>query len=713
MHDCLGIIEYSLRLPRKPSRAMKRNLATEFVKLSTAVRDLTLEYTISRFRGEDVRTLRNLTQGVIRSILSIHPDTTLFDHSSLEPHEGGADLIHQVKQCLSEPTHSMLQAMQACISSADKSLLQMAGLTSSRLSKVAPIDDAMGRLTTAVQLFDQADGLLLENEDISTAYKDDMTAIEVFLFVHPLRQAARKVEDLARHILQMQTTCRRWRIRAPSYPWHKAIVRSNAQVRHDRGGLTAGFYFRSKDRLEQTMAELQGREYLPAVRSKDGEPNNGDVPSIQKHGNGIDDRTGRTRRESFRYHLWSTVHRLQGFETRFALKVTAVTTLLSIPAWLIQSRDWWNNYESWWTVVTVWLTMNPRVGGTVQDLFIRCTCAIIGATWGGLAYRAGNGNPYVMAVFAAILLIPMLHRFTQSSHPRSGLLGCVAFIVISLDRYSAVSENSTVTLAWTRGLAFVVGIIASVIVNWILWPFIARHELRKSLSSMMLHSAILYRGVIARYVYYAEDEEPGPKDVERSEVLEGRIREGFVRLRQLLELTRHETRLRAPFDPLPYSAILASLEAFFGHLIEIRQSSLYFQTPTLTSDPTQQSIQEALTAARRDAVAVVLMNLYILACALRADQPVPRYLPSAATARKKLLDRMESVEAENRARLMAEEAQGGIDRTETNGTAGGREGRKTRRWADVYHYAYSSALTDIVEELQIMGRYTKEICGEG
>ena len=713
MHDCLGIIACSLRLPRKPSRAMKRSLATEFVKLSTAVRDLTLEYTFSRFRGEDVRTLRNLTQGAIRSILSIHPDTALFDHGSPEPHEGGANVIRQVRQCLSGPTHSMLQAMQACISSADKALLQMAGLSSSRLSKVAPIDNALARLTTAVQLFDQADGRLLEDEDLSTAYKDDMTAIEIFLFVHPLRQAAKKVEDLARHISQMQATCRHWRIRAPSYPWHKAIERSNAQVRHDRGGLTAGFFFRSKDQLEHTMAELQGREYLPAVRNKEGEPNNGDIPLPQKHGNGAEDRGNRTKRESFRYHLWSTVHRLQGFETRFALKVTAVTTLLSIPAWLIQSRDWWNNYESWWTVVTVWLTMNPRVGGTAHDLFVRCTCAIIGATWGGLAYRAGNGNPYVMAVFAAILLVLMLHRFTQSSHPRSGLLGCVTFIVISLDRYSAVGETSTVTLAWTRGLAFVVGIIASVTVNWILWPFIARHELRKSLSSMMLHSAILYRGIIAHYVYYAEGEEPGPKDAERSEVLEGRVREGLVRLRQLLELTRHETRLRAPFDPLPYSAILASLEAFFGHLIEIRQSSLYFQTPTLTSDPAQQSIQEALTAARRDAVAVVLMNLYILACALRADQPVPRYLPSAAAARKKLLDRMESLEAEKRARLMAEEAQGGFDKTETNGTAGGQEGKKTRRWADVYHYAYSSALTDIVEELQIMGRYTKEICGEG
>ena len=134
----------------------------------------------------------------------------------------------------------------------------------------------------------------------------------------------------------------------------------------------------------------------------------------------------------------------------------------------------------------------------------------------------------------------MLYRFTQSSHPRSGFIGCITFVIISLDTYTAQGEPSVITIAWTRGLAFVVGIIAAVTVNWVLWPFIARHELRKSISIMMLHSAILYRGVIAKYVYPTADTKPGPQDVERSEMLEGRLREGFVRMRQLLEMTRHE-----------------------------------------------------------------------------------------------------------------------------------------------------------------------------
>jgi hypothetical protein len=121
-----------------------------------------------------------------------------------------------------------------------------------------------------------------------------------------------------------------------------------------------------------------------------------------------------------------------------------------------------------------------------------------------------------MAVFAAIYMIPMIYRFTQSSHPRSGIVGCISFIVVSLGAKAADGLPSVAHIAWTRGVAFVVGVVAAVVVNWVLWPFVARHELRKALSGMMIYSSIIYRGVVAKYVYYDKGDEPGKEDVERS-----------------------------------------------------------------------------------------------------------------------------------------------------------------------------------------------------
>ena len=718
IHASLETVNAGLELPRQDSPSLKRDLAWQFVNLSTAVRDFVLEVEVSRYRSDEVTTIRNLLQAVIRSLLSIEPETTLFDdedddvQTRLQVGDVDQYAAGLIRKVLANPTKILIEAMKDAIEDADNVILHLGG----QRARPGSIASTIDRLQTAKEKFDTADLALLSRPDLSASYAKQPECIGLLLFVHPVRQTADKVEAFTQMVLEMQQRSRGWRVRLPTYPWKKAFTRTNAQVRHDRGGLTAGFYFRSQKQLQRTMADLQSTVYAPTTRQElpDGEPHADSVQGANEHDKELAESktVKKASKSGVRYRVWKTLHRLQGFESRFAFKVTLVTTLVSLPAWLIQSRDWWSVNESWWAVVMVWTMMHPRVGGTFQDLMIRILYAVLGAAWAGFAYAAGNGDPYVIGVFAAIYMVPMLHRFTQSSHPRSGVVGCFSFTVTSLTAYTDDQKQLIVTIAWTRGLAFVVGVVAAIVVNWVLWPFIARHELRKSLAAMLLHSAILYRGVVAKYIYYKDGQEPGPADIVRSEMLEGRLREGFVRIQQLLELTRHEMRLRAPFDPLPYSALISACESFFEYLVQVRQSSLYFQ-PSMRSSASSPTAA-SLTSYRRDAVATILLNLYILACALRAGQPVPRYLPNAAAARQRLLDRMEVVEAEAAARERAEDLVKlkSPDSMHSGHSVKVARERGQRRWADVYEYAFSGALTDIVEEVQEMQRLIIEICGE-
>lgn len=733
-HEALETIGQGLIFPQQDNFTLRNDLAWHFVRLSTAVRDFTIEISVSRFDPEDVRCVRNHLQSVIRALLAIDPNTSLFTISAVIPaaeeaHVGTDktqsrhatenkdqvvdlhEILSRIAMHLTSPTKALVQAINACTISCDNVLIYLGGQHHSLHPSHTPQDIpvSLQALSTAIATFDAADLALMSDPKLPPLASTYREVVALFLFVHPLRQLADKVQILSEKILDMQQRRRSWSLHLPSYPLYKQLNRTNAQVRHDRGGLTAGFYFRTKEQLERTMGDLQSRPFVPAARQESVHPP-GDTSantSVQLKATASSNKPAKSEQKTLRYKLWELLHRLQGFEARFALKVVLVTTLLSVPAWLEQSREWWNDFELWWTVVTVWLMTHPRVSGTFQDLAARLICVAIGAVWGGLAFAAGDGNPYVMAVFAAIFMIPMMHRYTRSGHPRSGLIGCISFTVISLGAVADEERLSTTTIAWTRGLAFAVGIFASILTNWIMWPFVARHELKKSLATMMLHLAILYRSVVSKYIYYAEEQAPSIADIERSEMLEGRLREGFVRIRQLLELTRHEIvsvlplvgqeleadgyqRLRAPFDPLPYSALIEACDRFFEHLVEVRQSSLYFQHSLRMNS---REVNDSLTPYRRDAVAVMLMNLYILASALRTNQPVPRYMPSAAAARKVLMDRMEEVE---------------INRTQKKADSG-QEGR---RWADVYRYAFASALTDIVEQLQQLQKYTKEVTGE-
>ena len=572
LHEAFKVMIDGLAIPQENPLRMHRRLANTFVALSVAYRDLVIDVSITRFHPKDVEELRNLMQGVIRSLLSVRPHTKLFtimrDHDGPLHQTSGRETVIDmgmtgivsesaqspnqasklVATRLADPTNMLLRLCEIALSRCDAVLMT----TSSYRKYLGPAADVssdvrgvLENLQGAMNVYDEAEEALLASSALPPTYSDNPEVVELFLFVRPIRQVAQTIVALLTKVKEIQQLDRGWKAYAPSYPASKAFKRTNATVRHDRGGVTAGFFFYSQSRLRKSMRGLS-TAYTPMTRNADLSGENSksstDLTKAETLGKYQEEEQGETNKSGSnssphqrpRYRIWMFLHRLQGFEMRFALKTILITSLLAVPAWLPQSRSWWNQNESWWAVAFAWLMMHPRVGGNVQDLATRALCTILGAVWGGLAYGADNGNPYVMAVFAAVYMVPMMYRFTQSSHPRSGIVGCLSFVIVSLSAKNSNGFGGVAHIAWTRGVAFLIGVVGAVFVNWLLWPFVARHELKKALASMLIYSSVVYRGVVAKYVYYEQGHAPNEEDVQISEMLEGRLREGFVRIRQLL-----------------------------------------------------------------------------------------------------------------------------------------------------------------------------------
>lgn len=680
-------MQESLIIPRPRNTRLRRRLAKTFMDMSLAYRDMRIDITITRFRPVDVRELRNLVQGVVRALLSMDTDTDLFeDWTTPEIIVGGPDSDDEsidagrkVARTLSAPTREVLACMSESMQRSHAALMDLSGWRKhfgppqDVSSDLIPVQ---ARFNNALAAFDAAESSLLAS---GTTESYDSQAVELFVFARHVREAAATIVNLMNKVHEMHLHSNRKRLNLPTYPPWKAIYRTNAQVRHDRGGVTAGMYQATFAEIAQLLEPVKvGKENRQSYEAVTGP----EEPSIRGQ--------PASRRDKLGYRIWTVLHRLQGFESRYALKVAVLTSALALPAWL-SDGSWWNRYEAWWAVCMGWIMIHPRVGGNVQDLFTRAFAAILGAAWSGAAHAAGNGNPYVIAVFAAIYMIPMMYRFTQSSHPRSGLVGCLSFTVISLSLRDHPGVSSAALQGVHKGLVFFVGTTTPIVVNWFLWPFVARHELRSALSSMLFFMSVMYRNVVANYVYFDEGKDPTPEVITRSEMLESRMREGFVRIRQLLVMTRHELRLRAPFDPIPYSCLAASCERFFEYLIAVRQSALFYNPNYIRDNPVA---AEKLLSYRRDAVAAILGNLYILAGALKSQRKVPRYLPSAAAARKKLLHKSAEV-----AREMAESPEY-------------RELERQKTWSDIYSYSYNESLTGCVAQLEELERFTKLIVGE-
>ncbi|KAI3321097.1 hypothetical protein HD806DRAFT_537749 [Xylariaceae sp. AK1471] len=692
----------------------RRRLTQAFVGMSQLYRDLVLDFSITTLNPRDALMLRNSIQAVLRTLLSLRTETTLFepltgrmsgqnDSSRQElpnfiiemdkrPRVLGQteeqDIVKFVTEGLAISTKDLVESMKLALKSCDAVLVDTSGHRRhlgppSNIS--SDVSSALVSLRKHIAAFKNQQERVLFSDKLPQTYSKFPEVVKVFAFCLLVHQAARSIESLTTQVNELQQKWPKYpHFHLPSYPFWKAIHRANAQVRHDRGDVTAGSYFKSFSDIAKIIRRLQSRDFHPVPQI--GIPGDKGHDTAQATMTADDlSNDSSSQKNPLRHWAWILLHRLQGFETRFGLKTALVTSLLAIPAYLTDTRLWWDDYEAWWAVALGWLIMGPRAGGNVPDLFTRVTCAALGSLWGCLAYEAGKGNPYVMAMFAAIFMLPMMYRYTQSTHPRSGIIGCISFIVVSLREIGEAGKQSITRIAATRGFPIVVGVVASVIVNWILWPFVARHELRKGMASMMFCCSIVYSNVVSKYVYYDEGHAPTDEDIEASEILEGRLREGFG-------LTRHEIRLRASFDPLPYSALIDACEHFFEHVVTLRQSSLFYH-PQFIRDDSEAAID--LLRCKRDAIATILTNLYILSGALRASRQVPRYLPNAAVARKRLLDRMFQLEKEHAA----------------NGKHSSEEERQEMKLGQIYSYSYNESLTGCVEQLRQLEKYTKLIVG--
>ncbi|OAA63859.1 Brefeldin A-sensitivity protein 4 [Cordyceps fumosorosea ARSEF 2679] len=642
---------------------------------------MVIDTTISRFQPKDVIELRNLIQAVLRALLSMDTETTLLDEPqniTMDDNEknqehgdnDGDGHADNVMRTLAKPTKDLVVCMREGVLRCDAALMDLSGHRRS----IGPSPDASSataaleiHLGQTIATFDTVESSLLQSGSLPDSAVYDSEIAQLFVFARHVREAAAAVQLLLHHVSEMQTAPQWPRLQLPSYPLPKAIYRTNAQIRHDRGGVVAGSYDATFGDIARLLDTIKSRAHEPAGRTSTSagaddtqlRPETSNASGTGRPTNSSDAKPsgGGGSKTKVRYQIWRGLYRLQGPESKYALKACLVISLLAVPSYLDSSKRWWDRYDAWWAVAMSWVVMHPRVGGNLQDLLNRSCLAVLGAVWAGAAHAAGGGNPLVVAAFAAVYMLPMLYRYALSSHPRSGLVGSLSFTVVSLSLLNDTTTTPTAADAACRGLAFFVGTAAPMLVNWALWPFVARHELRAALSAMLFFLSVTYRSALATYVDFDDRRPPSP--AERPPAARS-----------------HPPRAppARPLRPPP----VAALRHHGGGAGDAGGA------------------EARLLPLRRDAVAAVLATLYVLAGALRARRRVPRYLPSAAAARKALLVGSDAAE---------EAAAAAAERDEVADAA-------HRRWSDIYCFSYNQSLTGCVVQLEEMEKYTKLIVGE-
>ncbi|EDO16217.1 hypothetical protein Kpol_1014p37 [Vanderwaltozyma polyspora DSM 70294] len=739
------------------------------VGLSEGYREFSNQFSISKFDSKNLSELRNLVTKVISPLRVLPIDNKLFDGENIENlynNLKSADMKNsalnksQIATNLASPTFSLSGAVTP---SQSRDFIREPSITINEQVNLQILrnhftSDAFMLLTEMILVLEDIIETLniyqkrrLSSKDLDeihnsleTAkkklkrkiYRLDITyreftmtsyftkemlmethSVSIFLFLRGIRNASK-------HLLQVIDCCNkvgndiRWRIVPMHYPLYRSLHRVPKQCSIDEGAGNVLNYFETKRDVDEIFEKLYNTYTSRHKYSKkmgDGVPYS--VRAIDH-----EDFNLHTTTNKWRLTLWHFSTLLVGDEMKWSIKKVFVMVFLCLPAWLPESHGWYQQYQCWWCPMSFYLLSHRKYSGNWHTLMRRLSFCLIGIFWGWAANQARHfGSPYVICTFSGLLVIPIALNILAYKNTRSSFTTMMCFSVIVLETYSqgrdALNTASIWKHTWVTGLSFIIAVIISIPINWTVWSFKARSEVRKSMFSLLAHISQSYQSVTDRYLYRDVNDAPTDFTLALSHIREVRLGQHIEAIRALLEKSKAEPIFISNFNPKKYLQLINLCELLSERILEARISGTYFEVWKFDTDT---DTTRALLSLRRDSVSSVIFVLYILSNCYRSKNKIPRYLPSTIMSRKKLYKFISKFDLSDDGKEFNNKYVSSANISLINSKLIPSEKLDTNtyedfektHWSIIHRIAFERAFTDISELLQHVINLSKDILGE-
>ncbi|ORX94964.1 hypothetical protein K493DRAFT_27351 [Basidiobolus meristosporus CBS 931.73] len=340
------------------------------------------------------------------------------------------------------------------------------------------------------------------------------------------------------------------------------------------------------------------------------------------------------------------VKSFRGKEFKFALKMSLTLLLVSLPGFIDTTSPWYKASQGHWGVLTVMAIMNRSSGVSLSIGFWRLLSALIGAFWGYLAWVTSHGNMYVVMLFTYVFAFPSLAIFMSGHKGSLGTVGLISFVAVLYSMYSSVKvfsmpiNESTIRVAMNLAANMIYALAVSLVVDMLMWPYMARVELRRHLAKVFHEAGEIFNGIV-HLINLGKPEES-------SEFFEyqDRIQAGVMKLQRridkagvLLNLAISErTRIsEGPYPSADYAEMIYTIQNILDELSCLGNSEV--QVPKSLGH----EILQSLGTSREEIRSIVRLNFYVLSNGFRYSTPIPQFLPSALAARSRFISELHCI----------------------------------------------------------------------
>ncbi|KAJ1654317.1 hypothetical protein IWQ61_005732 [Dispira simplex] len=205
----------------------------------------------------------------------------------------------------------------------------------------------------------------------------------------------------------------------------------------------------------------------------------------------------------FLYFIWQVCQWFKTYQVRYALKISLTITLINFVFWFNHSMTFALEQRMQWLTISILIVMSPTVGRTLLMAIYRIgavsfTCAFALVTW----YLC-QGSPYGIFVMSMILACLSFYIVLFTSIATVGYIVLILYMISEFGVYTDfLPTENILTIVYKRLWTVVAGVIITTIVNALVWPRIARVELRHMMATCLDNLGLVHSHIVAKLVIH-------------------------------------------------------------------------------------------------------------------------------------------------------------------------------------------------------------------
>jgi Putative ER transporter, 6TM, N-terminal/Fusaric acid resistance protein-like len=528
--------------------------------------------------------------------------------------------------------------------------------------KLEEIDIWADTLKSAIDNFDRDSESALEGatstQNLDGPQIDIMPRIETFLissFILNLRQAAIQTHQMLTHsrklVEKRQARHDRRRVYAPKLQWRKWLTSGGEQdmmalpSKGRKDARTGSLKESSEGNTSTANSEVdllkKPNDEEAAIKRDDTPPSKpatqGKLPTKTTKYKG-------TVMHRIRNHLADAIEwTLSSEDVLYSLKLSVSVFLVTWPAFLSAWNYWYYSNRGLWAALQLVLITEVAIGNSIFVFILRAVGTTLGCLWGWAAYEARGGNRVVCIVILVIGIIPSTYVQLGTKYVKAGMVAIVSMSVVALATQDQTVTGTATEIFLKRWIAFLIGGIVALLVEFVLFPVRARDRLVESLAASIRHISDMEACLACGIESETNVDVRSPEITERFESAKTKAQSALTAAETFLPFCTQEPRLKGSFAGLAlvYTEIL-----FVLHQIVDKMDNM-LQLRTEYGSSVVEELNAQVYPYRRNLAGSVTLILFAVHEALTTKLPLPQFLPSARLAHVRVVNRVREVVLNN------------------------------------------------------------------